>query len=88
MTSKESHKAEVSESSQSSKKAEEKPKKKNGMSEYELMIQRNIEERKKLFEMLQLGDAKRDLNDVLAKPATAAIKRKADESDEMPGDAE
>ena len=49
-----------------------------GLSEYELMIQKNIEERKKVFEMLKLGEAKKDLKDVMAKPV--AIKRKGDEA--------
>ena len=32
-----------------------------GLSEYELQIQNNIEERKKMFEMLNFGDAKQEL---------------------------
>jgi hypothetical protein len=37
------------------------------MSEYELKIQKNIEERKKMFEMLQLNSAKQALVDVTVK---------------------
>lgn len=44
------------------------------MSEYELQIQRNIEERKKMFEMLQLNNAKQELVDVLAKSCKQKFK--------------
>ena len=56
-----------------------KKKKSTEISEYELQIQKNIEERKKMFEMLQLGDAKQDLMEVFANP----IKRKVDQMDEL-----
>ena len=46
-----------------------------GISEYELEIQKNIEERKKLFEMLKFGDAKQEFLDVLPNQR----KRKVDE---------
>ncbi len=38
------------------------------ISEYELKIQKNVEERKKMFEILQLNSAKQALFDVLVKP--------------------
>lgn len=41
-----------------------------GMSAYERQIQQNIEERKKIFEMLELGNAKSKLADVLVKSAS------------------
>lgn len=55
----------------------EKKKKNKGISEYELQIQKNIEERKKLFEMLNFGGAKQELLDVLPNQR----KRKLDEDD-------
>nr|CAH0112228.1 unnamed protein product [Daphnia galeata] len=52
-----------------------KKKKSLGISEYELQVQKNIEERKKLFEMLNFGDAKQELLDVIPNKR----KRKLDE---------
>lgn len=52
-----------------------KKKKSLGISEYELQVQKNIEERKKLFEMLNFGDAKQELLDVIP----IKRKRKLDE---------
>lgn len=49
------------------------------ISQYELQIQKNIEERKKMFQMLQLGDAKQDLMEVFNIPT----KRKLDEDDDL-----
>jgi hypothetical protein len=48
------------------------------ISEYELEIQKNIEERKKMFEMLKFGDAKQEFLDVLPNQR----KRKVDEVNE------
>jgi hypothetical protein len=47
------------------------------ISEYELEIQKNIEERKKMFEMLQLNSAKQALVDVTVKvkPVKTSSKR-------------
>lgn len=50
-------------------------KKNRGISEYELEVQKNIEERKKMFEMLKFGDAKQGFLDVLPNQR----KRKVDE---------
>jgi hypothetical protein len=50
-------------------------KKNRGISEYELEVQKNIEERKKMFEMLKFGDAKQEFLDVLPNQR----KRKVDE---------
>ncbi|EFX79300.1 hypothetical protein DAPPUDRAFT_319557 [Daphnia pulex] len=50
-------------------------KKNRGISEYELEVQKNIEERKKMFEMLKFGDAKQEFLDVLRNQR----KRKVDE---------
>jgi hypothetical protein len=50
-------------------------KKNRGISEYELKVQKNIEERKKMFEMLKFGDAKQEFLDVLPNQR----KRKVDE---------
>ncbi len=50
-------------------------KKNRGISEYELEVQKNIEERKKMFEMLKFGDAKQEFLDVLSNHR----KRKVDE---------
>lgn len=44
------------------------------MSEYELQIQKNIDERKKMFEMLKLGSFKEDLGELFSQ----SIKRKTD----------
>ena len=52
--------------------------KKGGLSEYELQIQRNIEERKKIFQMLNLGDAKKELAEAFGEPV---VKRKAKTED-------
>jgi hypothetical protein len=52
----------------------EKPK----LSAYELERQKNIEERQKMFEMLQLGDAKKLFAQALGGP----VKRKAEEVDD------
>jgi hypothetical protein len=50
-------------------------KKNRGISEYELEVQKTIEERKKMFEMLKFGDAKQEFLDVLPNQR----KRKVDE---------
>ena len=46
-----------------------------GMSEYERQILQNIEDRKKMFEMLKLDEAKNDLANIL-KPARASSPQK------------
>jgi hypothetical protein len=53
-------------------------KKIRGISEYELEVQKNIEEKKKMFEMLKFGDAKQEFLDVLPNQR----KRKVDEVNE------
>ena len=51
------------------------------LSAYELERQRNIEERQKMFEMLQLGDAKKLFAEALSGP----VKRKAEEVEDDNG---
>ena len=56
-------------------KAPMKKEKSAKISQYELQIQKNIEERKKMFEMLQLGDAKQDLMEVFAMPTKGKVEQ-------------
>lgn len=54
------------------------------LSAYELERQKNIEERQKMFEMLQLGDAKKMLAEVISGPVKGkalgrSTKRKAED---------
>lgn len=55
-------------------------KQKPAISAYELQVQKNIEERKKVFEMLQLGNVKQEFNELFSNP-----KRKLQDNEDGDG---